>query len=91
MNLASIIPLADTWVMHGGWGWAGMTVMMIGMVLFWGAIILGIVWVARGGFNSQREERRETPREILDRRFAEGTISAEDYHQRQEVISNSSR
>jgi putative membrane protein len=76
--------------MHGddvGVGW--MIVMMVGMVLFWGAIILGIVWLVRGatGGWSWRGGRGETPAEILDRRFAEGAISVEDYHERREVIA----
>lgn len=65
--------------------------MMIGMVLFWAAIILGIVWLARGRFDVWREGRRETPTEILDRRFAEGDISAEEHDARREVIRNSTR
>jgi putative membrane protein len=87
---ALAIPLADTWVMHGGWGWAGMTVMMVAMVLFWAAVILGIAWLVRGGFGG-REERRETPTEILERRFAEGAVSEEEYQERRKVLATSSR
>ena len=46
---------------------------------------------ARGGLDSRREERRETPTEILERRFAEGAISPEEYQERREVIARSSR
>ena len=91
VNLALAIPLADSWGMHGdvsGW-W--MIVMMPLMLLFWVGIILGIVWIARGGLDSRREERRETPTEILERRFAEGAISPEEYQERREVIARSSR
>ena len=90
MNLALTLPLADSWGMHdggGGW-WLGM---MLVMVLFWAAVILGIVWLVRGGFDGSRGGRRETPTEILDRRFAEGEISAEEYRERRQVIANSSR
>ena len=90
MNLGLTFPLADGWGMHdggGGW-WIGM---MLVMVLFWAAVILGIVWLARGGFDGWRGGRRETPTEILDRRFAEGEISAEDYRERRQVIADSSR
>lgn len=81
--------LADYGGMHdGSWGW-GWIPMMLGMVFFWGAIIVGIVWLVRGGFDGRREERRETPTEILDRRFAEGAITAEDYHERRNVIAPS--
>ena len=91
MPFALAIPLADTWVMHGGWGWAGMTVMMVAMVLFWAAVILGIAWLVRSGADGGRRERRETASEILDRRFAEGEISPEEYRERQEVVAHSSR
>lgn len=88
MSLVLTFPLAD-WGMHGdvsGW-W--MIVMMPLMLLFWAGIVLGIVWIARGGLDSRREERRETPIEILDRRFAEGAITAEDYNERRKVIAHS--
>lgn len=92
--------LADTWGMHGddvGWGW--MLAMMFVMVLFWAAVIVGIVWLVRGasgggwhwGGHISGGERKETPSEILERRFAEGAISVEDYHQRREVIAGGAR
>jgi putative membrane protein len=68
-----------------------MILMVVVMVLFWAAIILGIVWLVRGGFDGSRAGRRETPTEILERRFAEGAISVEDYHQRREVIATGAR
>jgi putative membrane protein len=82
--------LADYGGMHdGNWGWWWIP-MMLGMVFFWGAIIVGIVWLARGGFE-RRGAGRETPTEILDRRFAEGEISAEDYRERRHVVAKSAR
>jgi putative membrane protein len=90
MNLALAIPLAD-WGMHGDVSRWWMIVMMSVMLLFWAGIVLGIVWIARGGLDPRRAERRETPSEILDRRFAEGAISKEDYNERREVIANSSK
>jgi uncharacterized membrane protein len=91
MNIAQTIPLADTWGMHGsdiGWGW-----MMIPMVLFWGAIILGVAWFIKGsarGWSTPAETpvSLETPVEILERRFAEGAISPDDYRARREVLVN---
>ena len=88
MNLALTLPLADTWGMHGDVGAGWMIAMMFAMILFWAAVILGIVWLARGGFDGPRRERRETPTEILDRRFAEGSISAEDYDERRKIITD---
>jgi len=85
MNIAVTMPLADSWGMHGGAGW--WVPMMIGMVLFWGAVVFGIFWLIRGGVRGQwgRSEtpvNKESPVEILDRRFAEGAITAEDYQER---------
>ena|SRR5829696_8036873 len=90
MNFLAIIPLADTWGMHNGdvgWGW-----MMVLMVLFWAAVIFGIVWLVRGGatgnWSLSTRQRRETAAEILERRFAEGAISVDEYRERREVIGN---
>jgi putative membrane protein len=72
--------------MDGGW-WV---VMATGMVLFWGLVIVGLVWLARelagrgGGLRP-----RQDPLELLDRRLAEGTISPEDYHERREILGGS--
>jgi uncharacterized membrane protein len=83
----SSIPLADSWNMHGGWGWAWMAPMMLMMVLFWGAIIFGIFWLVREGVQRRQPGPEETALTILDRRFAEGALSHEDYRQRRDVLS----
>ena len=92
MNIAQTVPLADTW-MHGGWGWGWMSLMMVGMVLFWGAIIFGVVWLIRsvarsGSAPAESLARRESPVQILERRFAEGKITEDDYRARREVLVN---
>ena len=86
-----MIPLADTWGMHGDFGWGWMAWMMVFMVLFWAALIFGIVWLVRGttqGRWSPGESpvSKESPLDILDRRFAEGAITEEDYRARREVL-----
>ncbi|HEX5192061.1 MAG TPA: hypothetical protein VFW09_04600 [Solirubrobacteraceae bacterium] len=68
--------------MHNfGWGW--WMLMSIGMVAFWALVIYGIVWLIRGGHNSQQpaEAAPEPAREILKRRLARGEISIEEYTQ----------
>ena len=91
MNVLATVPLADTWGMHGGDFGAGWMILMMGlMVLFWAAVILGIVWLVRGGVGGWRDRRgrgqKPTATEILERRFAEGAISAEEYRERRDVI-----
>lgn len=85
MSLVLTLPLAD-WGMHDDVSTGWMIVMMSLVLLFWVAVILGIVWLARGGLGGWREPRRETSTEILDRRFAEGAISVEDYQERLKVL-----
>jgi putative membrane protein len=98
MGIADAIPLGDTWGMHGVGGAGWMIGMMAIMVLFWGGIILGVVWLVRGtidgrpgrpnGRPSDTRAGRETPTQVLDRRFAEGAISLEDYQARRKVLAD---
>jgi putative membrane protein len=94
MNSVLTVVADNNWDMHGDVSTGWMIVVMIGMVLFWAAVILGIVWLVRGASSGGWHwggERKETPSEILERRFAEGAISVEDYHQRREVIAGGTR
>jgi putative membrane protein len=82
--------------MHGDVGAGWWIVMMVVMLLFWGAIIFGIFWlirgVTRGGtVSGETPLNRETPVEILERRFAEGELTPEDYRARLEVLVPSRR
>ena len=87
MNLALLI--ADTWGMHDndiGTGW--WMVMMLGMVLFWGLVILGVIWLVREVGGPRRHGRApDDPLAILDRRFAEGDITVKEYEQRRKILS----
>lgn len=91
MNITSTV-LADMWDTNGHMGGGWWIVMMLWMVFFWGAVIFGIVWLARGGAPSQswRAPRDPTPLETLDRRFAEGAISVDEYHERRRVLTSRS-
>ena len=61
--------------------------MMLGMALFWGAIILGLVWLIRDGTERRQPDPEEAALTILDRRFAEGALSPEDYQERKGVLT----
>lgn len=60
--------------------------MMIVMGLFWIAVILGIAWFVRGGVERQ-QPAQETALTILERRFAEGAVSQDDYQQRRDILT----
>ncbi len=74
-----LLPLADTWGMHNdmgdGWG----IVMILGMILFWATVIVLVVWAVRSFTDGSRGAGGETPRQILERRLAEGEISSDEY------------
>ena len=55
------------------------------MVLLWSVIGAGIVWLVRG-ISGPRDERHNSVRRILDERFANGEITAEDYESRRRVL-----
>lgn len=69
------------WGMHAGdWGFWGMH--LLGWVL-WVALIAGMVYVF---VTATRGRRRETPLELLQRRYAAGEISTVEYEERKAVL-----
>lgn len=81
--------LAD-WGMHDDVGVGWMALMMIVMVLFWGAVVFGIVWLVRGSVAGRQSfaAAPESALQILDRRFAQGEIGQEDYDARRRILSD---
>lgn len=69
-----------------GWGWDFL--MGIGMVAFWLLIVLGAVWLVRGGFGGTASQQHPSkqPIEILNRRLADGELTLEEYEERREAI-----
>ncbi len=79
---------------NNGWG-GGSGIWMLLMLLVWGGLIaLGIWAVARltrgGGQPAVPSGSAETPRQILDRRFASGEVSAEQYAEARRVLEGRS-
>ena len=64
----------------GGWILAG--------PLFWLLLVVGIVFLVRGqgGRSSWTGGGRETGIDVLERRFAEGELSLEQYRERRSVL-----
>ena len=75
------------WDVSGGW-WI---VMALGMALFWGLVILGIVWVVREGTGSHHRgggpPDRSDPLSVLDHRLAEGAITPDEYRERRAMLT----
>ena len=82
---------------YGGWGMMGGLGMMggygfpmmgwaggLGMLLFWGLVIVGIVWLVRSTGQSRQQSAdkgpaAEAPLDILKRRYASGEINKEQF------------
>jgi uncharacterized membrane protein len=94
MDILQAIPMADTWGMHGDLSGGWWIPMMVMMVLFSGAVIIGAGWLMRGSvacwpwMRRRTETPTETPTDVLDRRLAHGDISVEDYQARRRVLAD---
>jgi putative membrane protein len=81
-TLATTLPIAD----HDYWG-PGPWILFV--PLLWIAVIVTVVWLVRGRGRGAWGPPRRGPSalEILDRRFAEGDISAEEYGSRRQTLA----
>jgi uncharacterized membrane protein len=90
---APLLLSADTDWDHMDWGPGGWVLMAIGMALFWGLAVLGVIWLVRT-FSHPGPHRDAndglSANEILDRGLAQGTISAEEYEKRRRLLDGSS-
>lgn len=71
------------WYGSGMSGW-GYVIMIVSMVLFWGALIAGAVALFRylGRSPATPVTGQPTPEQILAARFARGEIDGADYQER---------
>lgn len=65
--------------MHGDSSDGWVIVMVLGMIAFWATLIVIVVWAVRSMPRESRAAGAETPRQILDRRLAEGEITSDEY------------
>ena len=70
-----------------GWGW----LMPIFMIIFWGLVIWGIVVLVRGAASTGNADlyhrQRDSALEILDRRYASGEISQEEFEEKKKGLT----
>ena len=70
---------------YGGWGWMGF-VGMLAMLAFWVALIVLVVWAVRGFAGGGHKDDASTALEILQRRFAAGEITREEYEEAKRTL-----
>jgi putative membrane protein len=88
-GLLSVLADVDFDHMDGdGWG----ALMIVGMIAFWITVLVLVVWLVRGGAGQAGTRRANEPTalEILDRRFAEGSISGDEYRERRDTLREGS-
>lgn len=72
----------------GSMGWWGGPLFMLMHLLFWGAVIVGIVWAIRRIFPAVATTGPSLPdaEEILKRRYASGEIGSEEFAQKKKDL-----
>jgi len=75
----------------GDWGWGPMIFGSIFMLLFWAAVIIGIVavvrWLMGAGHASAGSHARDSAFDILRDRFARGEIDKEEFEERKKHLA----
>jgi|SRR5581483_6663833 len=82
------------WQMHDwmGWGWGGMWLGPLFMVVLLALVIVGIAGLVRwlAGSATQGAGRERTARDVLDERYARGEIDREEYLRRRDDLAGRS-
>jgi putative membrane protein len=76
--------------MMWGYGWGGWVFGALIMLLFWGGLVALVIFAIRGWGGSQRgnsgQPRAQDARAILEKRFARGEISKDEFEERRGVL-----
>ncbi len=83
---------------HGDWTGADWAWMSVAMVLFWTAVVAGMIWLVRALGDRGRTSSGEAPgqsaapprpsaKDILDEQYARGELSEQEYRTRRDVLS----
>jgi putative membrane protein len=92
MQAQPALAQGDMWGGSWGWGWGHMFFGSFMMLLFWGGLIILIVFAVRWmGAGSQRGGDAPAPGnralDILEERYARGEIEREEYEERRHLLS----
>ena len=78
---------------NGGAGWAGWLLMSVGMIAFWGLVIIGLIALLPGVqddpvdlVDPDRRPASQDPQSVLDERLARGQLDVQDYRALRELL-----
>lgn len=82
----------NDWMWHSSSGWGHMIFGGLMMILFWGAVIVSIIFLVRWlsghlGSSHSPAPTQQTPLDILKERFARGEIDKDEYEERRKLLS----
>jgi len=85
--------LPADWDHMDGGAWV---LMGVGMLVFWGLVIFGVVWLVRTLTTEHRSTSAKSAAEpsaleVLDRKLAEGSIDPDDYRERRALLTERSK
>lgn len=78
-------PPYEYWGMHPYWGAWGIGMMFM-MLVFWGLVIVALVFGIRWLITQGREAQTDSPLDILKRRYARGEIDKEEYEAKKQDL-----
>jgi len=65
--------------MHWGYSGWGMGFGSIFMILLWGLIILGVIYLIKNVAQNPKKEKKEQPLDSLKKRYARGEITKDEF------------
>jgi len=89
---AQLLVADNDWNHMGGGAWV---LMGLGMIIFWGLVIFGVVWLVRALTDHRTpglgRTREPSALEVLDLKLAEGSISVDDYRERRRLLTGEAK
>jgi putative membrane protein len=64
----------------------GLGIPGLGMLIFWGALILLLIWLFKGISTNGSKRTDNSPRDILERRYARGEIGRDEYLEKKKSL-----
>ena len=78
MGWTTPVSMINATAIPHGWGWGGLGLHGLSTLAMWGAVVVGLALLMRPRAHASGGDR---PRDILERRYAAGEITREQYQQ----------